>query len=58
VPSGMEKWIWRLCQDGMLLHTCVFCWGVLGMYIRATRVVGIPRMMTMQWKAIMPWKSI
>ncbi len=47
MPGGMERWIWRLCQDNMLLHTCVFCWGVLGMYARVTRVVGIPKMTTM-----------
>jgi hypothetical protein len=43
VPGGMERWIWRLCQDDMLLHTQVFCWGVLGMYTKATRVMGIPK---------------
>jgi hypothetical protein len=42
VLSGMERWIWKLCQDGMLLHTCVLCRGVLGMYLKVTWVVGIP----------------
>jgi hypothetical protein len=52
VPGGMERWIWRLCKDGMLLHTYVFCWGVLRMYPRATWVVGIVRVMMMNQKAI------
>jgi len=30
VPGGMERWILRLCKDGMLLHIYVPCWGVLG----------------------------
>jgi len=33
VPGGMERWIWKLCQDDMLIHICVLCWGVLGIYL-------------------------
>ncbi len=58
MPSGMERWTWKLYQDGMFLHTHVFCWGVLGIHPRATRMVGIPKVMMMNQKAIVPWTSI
>jgi hypothetical protein len=45
--GGMDRRIWKLCQDDMLPHTCVLCWGVFGMYPRATWVVGIPKVMMM-----------
>ncbi len=47
MPNDMEKWIWKLCQNGMLLHTCVLCWGVMRMYPKATWMVGIPIMIMM-----------
>jgi hypothetical protein len=54
VLCGMERWIWRLCQDGMLLHTYVLCWGVLGMYLRVTQVMGIPKVKVMSQNTIVP----
>jgi hypothetical protein len=37
----------EIVLGGMLLHTYVCCWGVLGMYPKATWVVGIPIMTMM-----------
>ncbi len=56
--GGMERWIWRQYLDGMPLHTCVFCWDVLGMYLKATQVMGIPTMMIMNQRTMAPWTSI
>jgi hypothetical protein len=54
VLGGMERWIWRLYHDDIFLHTYLLCWGVLGMYPRATRVVRIPQMIMMSQMAIVP----
>jgi hypothetical protein len=58
VLSAMERWIWKQYHDGMPLHTYVLCRDVLGMYPRATHVVGIPIMTMMNQKAMVPWASI
>jgi hypothetical protein len=45
------KWhgevIWKQYQDGIPLHIYELCWDILGMYPKATRVVGIPTMTMM-----------
>jgi len=43
---GMVMWIWRWYQSGMLLHTFVPYWGVLGMYIKLVWMMKIPMMWT------------
>ncbi len=50
--SGMEY------VDGILLHTYVFCWDVLRMYPKTTRVMGIPTMTMMNQRTMVLWTSI
>ncbi len=54
MPCGMERWTWRQYLDGMPMHNCVLCWDVLRMYLRATRVVGIPTLTIMNQRVMVP----